>query len=66
MSKWISVKDRLPGPGKRVLFSTELFVGEGYRTSANTWYRYTGLPLRNCINGDVTHWMPLPEAQKED
>ena len=66
MSEWISVKARLPEAGERVLVSSGMFVGEAYRTSANTWYRHTGFPLRDILHRDVTHWMPLPEPPEED
>lgn len=57
MPKWISVKDRLPDPGERVLFSDGTFVGEGYILVTGEW-------MRNGIGAfwtHPTHWMPLPE-----
>ena len=38
--QWISVEERSPEPGKRVLATDGVFVGEAYRTSADTWRRY--------------------------
>lgn len=68
--QWISVDDRRPKPGTRVLATDGVFVGEAYRTSADTWRRYDGIAMRDCIGSVVTHWMPLPEApgegEKED
>ena len=63
--QWISVDDRHPKPGTRVLATDSIFVGEAYRTSADTWRRYDGIAMRDCIGSIVTHWMPLPEAPEE-
>ena len=63
--RWISVNDRRPKPGTRVLATDGVFVGEAYRTSADTWRRYDGIAMRDCIGSVVTHWMPLPEAPEE-
>ena len=60
--RWISVDDRHPKPGTRVLATDGVFVGEAYRTSADTWRRYDGIAMRDCIGSVVTHWMPLPGA----
>nr|DAQ52751.1 MAG TPA: Protein of unknown function (DUF551) [Caudoviricetes sp.] len=63
--QWISVDDRHPKPGTRVLATDGVFVGEAYRTSADTWRRYDGIAMRDCIGSAVTHWMPLPETPEE-
>lgn len=63
--QWISVEERRPEPGKRVLATDGVFVGEAYRTSADTWRRYDGIAMRDCLGSIVTHWMPLPEAPEE-
>ena len=63
--RWISVDDRHPKPGTRVLATDGVFVGEAYRTSADTWRRYDGIAMRDCIGSVVTHWMPLPDAPEE-
>lgn len=63
--QWISVEDRLPGCGERVLATDGSFVGEAYRTSAKSWYRHTSFPWRDLFHTVVTHWMPLPELPKE-
>lgn len=62
--QWVSVDDRHPKPGTRVLATDGVFVGEAYRTSADTWRRYDGIAMRDCIGSVVTHWMPLPEASE--
>ncbi len=60
---WITVKERLPEPGKRVLATDGVFVGEAYKTTAGTWWRHAGMPWRTVLDGRVvTHWMELPEA----
>lgn len=63
--QWISVEERRPEPGKRVLATDGVFVGEAYRTSADTWRRYDGIAMRDCLGSIVTHWLPLPEAPEE-
>ena len=63
--QWNSVEERRPEPGKRVLATDGVFVGEAYRTSADTWRRYDGIAMRDCLGSIVTHWMPLPEAPEE-
>lgn len=60
--QWVSVDDRHPKPGTRVLATDGVFVGEAYRTSADTWRRYDGIAMRDCLGSIVTHWMPLPES----
>ena len=62
--QWISVEEQRPEPGKRVLATDGVFVGEAYRTSADTWRRYDGIAMRDCLGSVVTHWMPLPVAPK--
>jgi hypothetical protein len=62
--RWISVDERHPKPGTRVLATDGVFVGEAYRTSADTWRRYDGVAMRDCIGSVVTHWMPLAEASE--
>lgn len=64
--QWISVEERRPEPWKRVLATDGIFVGEAYRTSADTWRRYDGIAMRDCLGSIVTHWMPLPEAPEVD
>lgn len=65
MPRWICVDDRHPKPGTRVLATDGVFVGEAYRTSADTWRRYDGIAMRDCIGSVVTHWMALPKAPEE-
>lgn len=63
--QWISVEERRPEPGRRVLATDGIFVGETYRTCADTWRRYDGIAMRDCLGSIVTHWMPLPEAPED-
>ena len=60
MAEWISVKDRLPEYGERVLIARHPFVGEAFLGQGGYFIRYKydedSLPwVRNA-----THWMPLP------
>ena len=63
-SKWISVKEKLPGPYECVLIATnacnasgEEFVSIGVRENGE-WKCLTGTMGEN---EHVTHWKPLPE-----
>lgn len=61
--QWISVTERLPVPGERVLAARDgVFVGESYLSESGVWRRYYGAlwVLLGCA--PVTHWMPLPDA----
>ncbi len=57
MSKWISVKDRLPEENLMVI------VDGGIAKHLDSgWYSLTGIdhPGR-IIRWDVTHWQPIPK-----
>ena len=62
--KWISVKERLPEDGQRVVG-----IAENGMTGIMD-YRDDGTPFAARIFGvyfsNITHWMPLPEPPKED
>jgi len=61
---WISVKDRLPEKNSELLL---LMCVDGYELGY--YERYTGYGWTNVLGTDclnVTHWMPLPEAPKEE
>ena len=58
---WVSVEDAVPDPGERVLATDGIFVGEAYRSSANSWFRHTGFPWMDGVTGrTVRFWMPMP------
>lgn len=57
--QWISVAERLPAEGERVLASDGVFVGEAYLDSFGIWRRSYGVFWR-VIGGPITSWMPLP------
>ena len=62
-NEWVSVEDATPDPGERVLATDGIFVGEAYRTSANSWFRHTGFPWRDGVTGrTVRFWMPMPAS----
>lgn len=66
--QWISVEDvdRRAPAGQRVIATDGVFVGEAYRTSADSWRRYDDYRLWHDATGrTVTHWMLLPEAPEE-
>lgn len=53
-NEWVSVEERLPEPGERVLAAKGTFVGEAYMASNGAWMRHDGFPW------EVDAWMPLP------
>ena len=60
-NEWVSVEDTVPDPGERVLATDGIFVGEAYRSSANSWFRHARFPWRDGVTGrTVRFWMPLP------
>ena len=80
--KWISVDERLPEKaGKYLVYEMGFNKGKGYMSVCYfshcykgaeehlngkcLWYVYDS-EYGDCENEGVTHWMPLPEAPKED
>ena len=71
--QWISVEDRLPSPGARVLITDGVFVGEGFLAGkaflghgeGTSWKRYSNIPWDKSMKTEITHWMPLPGAPEE-
>ena len=66
VQEWISVKDRLPEAGgyvvciaKRNPFSR--FMPMVARIEKNGWVN----PMTEQYISEVTHWIPLPDTQKE-
>lgn len=62
---WISVEDRLPEPGARVLATDGAFVGEFYINKRGKWQRYNVNDSSLLMALDILWWMPLPEPPKE-
>ena len=66
--KWISVEDRLPEEFKRVLVNVRHKHNpkDGYReVEIRHWSTSYGWHMQDNYY-EITHWMPLPEAPKED
>ena len=79
--KWISVKDRMPEPNTDVLLiahgwkERSVYIGR-LRTVEPTKSWLTGITSKGSdwtiwgfsylVEPIVTHWMPLPEPQKEE
>jgi hypothetical protein len=61
---WISVKDRLPENGQRVICYNRFIEIKNYDS---VFYdgdiHWTGAPIGELTG--VTHWMPLPEPPKD-
>lgn len=59
--QWISVTERLPAAGMRVLAASEgVFSGEAYLSCEGVWMRSYGVVWVSLVDMPVTHWMPLP------
>ena len=57
---WVSVYDRLPEPGERVLATDCGFVGEFYINKRGKWQRYNVNCSELLMALDILYWMPLP------
>ena len=55
--QWISVKDRLPEDGVKVLVVSDGETGASWHEAGEFGW---------AIGGTVTHWAPLPAAPKEE
>ncbi len=65
-NEWVSVEERLPEPGERVLATDCGFVGEFYINKRGKWQRYNVNCSELLMALDILYWMPLPERPKED
>ena len=65
-NEWVSVYDRLPEPGERVLATGCGFVGEFYINKRGKWQRYNVNCSELLMALDILYWMPLPKSPKED
>ena len=63
---WISVEDRLPPEGERVLATDGAFVGEMYINKRGQWQRYNVNDYSLLMALDILWWMPLPEPPEVD
>lgn len=69
--EWISVKDKLPEPGRAVLITENgsTPISAIYKTEYADWDENCN--CGGCENyprlyqNEVTHWMPLPEPPKD-
>ena len=59
-NEWVSVYDRLPEPGERVLATDCGFVGEFYINKRGKWQRYNVNCSELLMALDIVYWMPLP------
>lgn len=59
---WISVLDRLPRCGDRVIITDGVFVCEAFLSISHKWVR-NGI---GWIESEITHWMPMPKPPEEE
>lgn len=59
-NEWVSVYDRPPEPGERVLATDCGFVGEFYINKRGKWQRYNVNCSELLMALDILYWMPLP------
>ena len=59
-NEWVSVEERLPEPGERVLATDCGFVGEFYINKRGKWQRYNVNCSELLMALDILYWMPLP------
>lgn len=59
-NEWVSVYDRLPEPGERVLATDCGFVGEFYINKRGKWQRYNVNCSELLMALDILYWMLLP------
>ena len=58
--RWISVKEKLPEGGERVIVARkDGKVEQGYKNVGN-WWRVYGTRVKT-----ITHWMPMPSGPDE-
>lgn len=62
MSQWISVEDELPPSDNCwvLVYADGAINCMGY--SDGQWGDWTYAKAHNIAIGEITHWMPLPEA----
>lgn len=65
-NEWMSVYDRLPEPGERVLATDCGFVGEFYINKRGKWQRYNVNCSELLMALDILYWMPLPAPPDKD
>lgn len=62
MAEWISVYDKTPEQGERVLATDGAFVGEMYINKRGKWQRYNVNDSALMMALDILWWMPMPTA----
>ena len=65
-NKWVSVYDRLPEPGERVLATDCGFVGEFYINKRGKWQRYNVNCSELLMALGILYWMPLPAPPEKE
>lgn len=60
LEKWVSVYDKLPSAGERVLATDGAFVGEMYINKRGQWQRYNVNDSVLMMALDILWWLPMP------
>ena len=65
-NEWVSVEERLPEPGERVLATDCGFVGEFYINKRGQWQRYNVNCSELLMALDILYWMYLPKPPTKE
>ena len=65
-NEWVSVDEKLPEPGERVLATDCGFVGEFYINERGQWQRYNVNCHALLMALDILYWMPLPAPPEKE
>lgn len=66
--KWISIKDKQPHHGQRVVYyfkEVGVHVGRYYVEQDEDGFHHVFTGPSGFLTDDVTHWMPLPEPPND-
>ena len=62
--QWVSIYDKLPATGERVLATDGAYVGEMYINSRGKWQRYNVNDSALMMALDILWWRPMPQPPK--
>lgn len=65
-AQWVSIKERQPAPGSRVLATDGTVVCEASVHKDGHWLRMYRAVWCGEFRSKVTHWMPMPEPPEKE